>query len=137
MWLSGQRFLRIQIANPRIREDNDGFLGLRTVYDPSHSEAVIDIGFVHGVGFDPLGTWRSNDLLWPRDLLKDDATQARVLIYDYSLLLKTKNIPLTVQALGGVLLGEVSKCREDEITATRPLVFVAHSLGGLVVKSVG
>ncbi|MCJ1386933.1 hypothetical protein MMC17_010062 [Xylographa soralifera] len=119
-----------QNTNTDSNSGEDGnVLGLHTVYQPIDSEPVIDL---QGESFD---TWRSEGGLWPRDFLSHDVTHARVLIYSYSPLLRVQNMPLTVQALGGLLLGEVSKSRKDEISATRPLIFVAHSLGGLVVKS--
>jgi predicted alpha/beta hydrolase family esterase len=34
------------------------------------------------------------------------------------------------------LLGSLIDCREEEDEISRPIIFIAHSLGGIVVKQV-
>ena len=45
--------------------------------------AVVDIVFVHGSGGDAVGTWTKDAVCWPRDLLKVDVSNARILSWKY------------------------------------------------------
>lgn len=75
---------------------------------------------------------------WPRDLLAKDFPQARIYTYGYDSRItrffrgttSTSNIHDQGRGLNRAVASIRSKCRG------RPLIFIAHSLGGLVVKSV-
>lgn len=73
---------------------------------------------------------------WPRDLLPTDVPNSRVLTFGYDTQVKHwAGAPPrynTVRGIAGDLLVALeSERREDP---TRPLLFVVHSLGGIVVK---
>lgn len=116
--------------------------GLTEVFSPEHPQA--DVVFVHGLNGDPQRTWTSKktDVFWPRDLLSEDFDkeyQARVLVYGY-------DADVTVSASDGgtsrdrihnhaeLLVAYLVANRRRQRAEDRPIVFVAHSLGGLVVK---
>ena len=78
------------------------------------------------------------DTYWPRDLLPHDFPNARVLTYGYdshvSHFFRDTASQNNIITLGRDLLHNLVAYRVDE--PTRPLFFVCHSLGGLVVKEV-
>lgn len=102
-------------------------------------EGVIeaDIWFVHGLRGDSLKTWTQGDVCWPRDLLKQDIASSRIYTggYDSSVLKMTKqSSQASIFGHSENLLDDIGGERGDN--TTRPLIFVCHSLGGLVVKEV-
>ncbi|KAK3383654.1 hypothetical protein B0T24DRAFT_605806 [Lasiosphaeria ovina] len=77
---------------------------------------------------------KSSSVFWPADLLPHDCPQARVLVYGYD----TK---ITRFMSGATSQNSVFSHAKDLLftlsrrsVIARPLVFVAHSLGGVVVK---
>jgi hypothetical protein len=75
-------------------------------------------------------------IYWPRDLVPLTLPNARVLTYGYDTnirhRLETPVSKLTVYDIGKDLLVSLEAERRSE--PSRPLIFVAHSLGGIVVK---
>jgi len=76
-------------------------------------------------------------VFWPRDLLKDVLCKARILTYGYdsriSHRLGTQVNQSTILDLGQNLMSSLEAKRRTH--PKRPLIFVAHSLGGIVVKA--
>ncbi|RZC45630.1 hypothetical protein C5167_038579 [Papaver somniferum] len=136
--------------------ENDG---LSTSISGSEScsqddDAILDIVFVHGLRGGPFKTWRIAEnkssttsksglvekidqeagklgTFWPREWLAADFPDARVFSVKY----KTN---LTQWSGATLPLQEVSLMLLKKLTAagigSRPVVFVTHSMGGLVVK---
>jgi hypothetical protein len=63
-------------------DENDSY-GIKILYYPS--PAAIDIVFIHGLTGNAYSTWlhKSTNIHWPRDLIKDDITDARVMTFGY------------------------------------------------------
>ncbi|KAK2042669.1 hypothetical protein LZ31DRAFT_525790 [Colletotrichum somersetense] len=111
------------------------FDGITPLYEDFNSAAV-DIVAVPGLGSHPLGSWRSpkNDDVWLRDFLPNDVPDIRVLIYGYDTTLEDSRSKQSIEDLGGILLERVVAFRARDGTTRRPLIFIGHSLGGLLVK---
>lgn len=98
---------------------------------------VCSIIFVHGSTGDRDKTWTSQgQVLWPQDLLSKDVPTARVLTWGYD----AENLFSRhgqMQHIGRTLVRDIRFRRKNTVTpAGRPIVFVAHGIGGLVVEQV-
>ncbi|KAL6900516.1 Alpha/Beta hydrolase protein [Trichoderma evansii] len=100
----------------------------------------IDIIAVHGLGGNWLKTWRADDgAIWLRDrlpqLLAEKNIQSRVLSFGYDAdVIFTKTIN-DIEMVAGDLLNQIDSIRTTPEQKETPIIFVAHSLGGLVVKA--
>ena len=110
---------------------------------------------IHGLDGKREKTWTAkNNVNWLQDLLPTDIPQARIFSWDYEAN-PHNNSPIkgyTIYDHGRNLVSDLCGEREmtevrkeyvcmihklsDEQTRRRPIIFVAHSLGGVVVKSV-
>lgn len=103
----------------------------------SQSASVV---FVHGLN--PKGdleharkTWtHENGTFWPETLLPELLPMARILLFAYnsSILSNASSVPVAGHAQS--LLNDVRNKRLEKGEVNRPLIFIAHSLGGLLVK---
>ncbi|KAJ5822595.1 hypothetical protein N7447_004935 [Penicillium robsamsonii] len=109
-------------------------------------EAVFDICFIHGLTGDrrttwtaPKSTWTANTQPepWPQEFLPGDiTTRARILTYGYDAYVLRSSVASS-NWLGDHatnLLNNLTTDRASCNASSRPLIFVAHSLGGLVCK---
>ena len=115
--------------------------GLTVIHEPE-GERTADIIFVHGLGGSSRTTWSKDgddDLFWPEKFLASDPglSSARMLTFGYMAffgdLKASGNISITDFARD--LLGQLKNGPKPAVGQV-PIIFVAHSLGGLVVKKV-
>ncbi|RKK63859.1 hypothetical protein BFJ69_g16852 [Fusarium oxysporum] len=136
--------------------------GLMQVHDGEN--AKVDVVFLHGLRGDREETWTQDGVLWPKDLLPQDIPESRIFLFGYdtgithrdqSSVTKTE-IHSDAEDLCAKLAAERSNtntvrdpefqasstyymlllaadCREQE---DRPIIFIAHSLGGLVAAQI-
>ncbi|KAL3264442.1 hypothetical protein ABHI18_000758 [Aspergillus niger] len=97
----------------------------------------IDIIAVHGLN--PKSkknhaekTWESNGKLWLRDFLPKQLPRARIFLFSYNSKVAIQSSAAGVREQAHVLLDRLRLEREN--CEYRPLLFIAHSLGGIVVK---
>lgn len=101
----------------------------------------VDIIFVHGLNGHPHRTWTSDkgEVFWPAQLLPAivEKEKARILVYGYDADgasftdgASRDKIHHHAEQLVAVMSADRRKLRANE----RPVIFVAHSLGGIVVK---
>lgn len=116
-------------------------LGLHLVYGNSHPSG--DIIFVHGLGGSARKTWswdRNVDYFWPVWLAEEDRLSSyRIFTYGYNSNFKGAGTNLNIIDFAKDLLFQMlvfsDGLGEDRLPIGRqPIIFVAHSMGGLVVK---
>ncbi|KAL2147255.1 hypothetical protein VTI28DRAFT_10245 [Corynascus sepedonium] len=116
---------------------------------PGHNETVVDVIAVPCPGADPVDTWTSGDESWSETSILSDtesrsslrrpgpwvtknlrkaASIARVFLYTH----RSLEDGITLKSLSEDLLSQVEQIRDGVIV--RPLFFVGHSIGGLIVK---
>jgi len=116
-------------------------LGLQVLYEPSdQSTATVDIIFVHGLTGNAYNTWLDENrrIHWPSQLLKEDIPDARILSFGYAADVVHWLSVASVNRIGNhaeALLGALTRRRERTDSEHRKIIFVMHSLGGLVVQN--
>ncbi|KAL8349695.1 hypothetical protein RB598_005185 [Gaeumannomyces tritici] len=108
--------------------------GVKVLHD--RPDALVDICFVHGLTGDRESTWTAegHDEPWPKTLLPPPL-KARILTYGYDAYVIRKSVASSNRLIDHAtnLLHDLAGERAGD-TKRRPLIFVAHSLGGLVCK---
>ncbi|RDW87769.1 hypothetical protein BP5796_03463 [Coleophoma crateriformis] len=125
-------------------EIDDHFQGLTVLYADDTADAgdgiAADIIFVHGLGGHAIHSWRSrtSSEFWIVDFLPQDVKHARIMTYGYDTTLdiggKQHHGKKSINSLAKSMLEEICTMRYDEATQKRPIIFMGHSLGGLVIK---
>ncbi|KAI0421746.1 hypothetical protein F5X98DRAFT_389026 [Xylaria grammica] len=119
------------------REAPKGPLGLTTVFEPE-GQAVADLIFVHGLNGGSRSTWSKagDDSFWPQAWLpRDDAFHdVRIHTFGYPSGLNRESA-LNIRDFASNLLTCVDHCPTmASSTSSGPIIFVGHSMGGLVIK---
>jgi hypothetical protein len=120
-------------SNRSWRVDKD-FIGFTPLCDPD--DANVDIVAVTGLGGHALGSFRSADGLsvWLRDFAPEDIPRARFITYGYDTGVIASDNNQGVHELARTLLDGLAIFRQRTQTQQRTLLFVCHSLGGVVLK---
>ncbi|KAF4964390.1 hypothetical protein FSARC_7689 [Fusarium sarcochroum] len=97
------------------------------------------IVFVHGLKGDCLKTWtdKSANEPWPKALLPLELGTARILTYSYDATVVNKeDVPSQNRISNHAhnLVTALASLRQGDDTNERPIIFVCHSLGGLVCQ---
>ncbi|KAK8097440.1 hypothetical protein PG984_016579 [Apiospora sp. TS-2023a] len=94
----------------------------------------VDIVAIHGITGDAYNTWKSpSGGLWLQDFLPEDLPGARVYSYGYDADVFFTKSTGNVETFARTLLENLKQEVSDD-GHTRPIIFVCHSMGGLVVK---
>ncbi|KAJ9131272.1 Kinesin light chain [Coniochaeta hoffmannii] len=98
-----------------------------------------DVVFVHGLTGDREKTWtaRGTSEPWPKALLPSELPTARVLTFGYDAYVADWRGVVSQNRIGNHawnLLWSLASYRERDDTNERPIIFVCHSLGGLVCE---
>ncbi|KAL7801513.1 hypothetical protein V8C43DRAFT_271204 [Trichoderma afarasin] len=142
-----------------VEKQRDGQDGLRFTFDPegrlTHDETSVDIVTVPCPAAHPLRSWNRDGLMgryfgapsmrdaevreaerqnqnpsWVRQGIRREANRARILLYEHP----EVSEGTTLNSLAVALLDELRALRTRERQQERPLLFIGHSIGGLVVK---
>jgi hypothetical protein len=110
------------------------FTGFTPLNDPD--DANVDIVIIPGLCGHALGSFRSANGLsvWPRDFAPEDIPRARFVVYGYETAFDASYSTQGVRELAHTLLDGLAIFRRRTQTQQRPLLFVCHSLGGVVLK---
>ncbi|TVY62779.1 Protein SERAC1, partial [Lachnellula suecica] len=107
----------------------------------AHPDAKVDIVLVHGLNGNPRKTWTSEKgVFWPTDLLPATlkSAKARILVYGYNADVyafgKAGASSDMLHQHAQTLLANLSAERQIEETTDHPIIWVVHSLGGLLLK---
>ncbi|KAK8002901.1 Cellobiose dehydrogenase [Apiospora arundinis] len=127
----------------RTSESEPGPLGLNVVYTPENGHKA-DIVFIHGLGGTSRLTWskhKNPDLFWPLTFLplEPDICLARILTFGYNAnIRKSGQISTSVLDFAKDLLFDLKygkDSQKEELNMGKvPLIFVVHSMGGLIIK---
>jgi len=99
--------------------------------------------FVHGFTGDPKDTWTTDGkkgpaVYWPADLASSTVSHSRILTYGYDTNIRHKaKGPVSTKTVSDHawdLLCSLEALRRNPSERQRPILFVAHSLGGIIVK---
>ena len=111
--------------------------GVHAIANTEKPERIADVVFVHGLGGTSHGTWRygreGNDghFFWPEELAKE-RPDCGVWTVGYAAGMTEINHPgMLIEKRGGNIARQLVLSH----LGTRPLIFITHSMGGLVVKS--
>ena len=89
---------------------------------------------VHGLNGDIYKTWTEGDRLWLQDFLPLSIPEARIFTFGYNAGLAFSVSTSKIDGFAQHLLEQLWACRRDFPDARRPIIFICHSLGGLVFK---
>ncbi|KAE8161064.1 Alpha/Beta hydrolase protein [Aspergillus tamarii] len=116
-------------------------IGLTQVYC-SKEKPLVDIVFVHGLNGHPYNTWATHGnppIFWPADLLPEvlEPSRVRILTYGYNANVASFTDGASRDRIhhhAETLASGLAANRNLRSCSDRPIIFVCHSLGGLVVK---
>ncbi|KAK4113214.1 hypothetical protein N656DRAFT_789252 [Canariomyces notabilis] len=110
--------------------------GVKVLHDCP--DAAVDICFVHGLTGNRESTWtaRGQSAPWPKTLLPSKLSGARILTYGYDAYIVRKAVAGSNRLIDHAtnLLNDLTTDRVCCNASSRPIIFVVHSLGGLVCK---
>jgi hypothetical protein len=119
--------------------------------------SIFSILFIHGINGGSQSTWTKDGCMWPKDLLPAKIPEARILTFGYDAKFIRTTAGASLRDIAKNLLFELAVNRTQievnlstqfcfclrktdktlmKLFKDRPLVFVCHSLGGIVVKQV-
>lgn len=128
--------LESQFKHTREMTDIEESTSIKSWHDCPDS--TIDICFIHGLNGDRERTWTApgQSAPWPETLLPPRLSKARIFTYGYDASVVMTSVASTNRLIDHAtsLLANLTTYRTCSNTSSRPLIFVAHSLGGLVCK---
>ncbi|KAK3297986.1 uncharacterized protein B0H64DRAFT_474003 [Chaetomium fimeti] len=125
------------------KQKQEKIFGIREIYcPPPPIQPEVDIVAVHGLNGSALGTWTTLDsgVCWLNDpqFLPKYVKNARVMVWGYNASFSslTGHVPSNdrIHHHAHTLVANLAADRRLSGTADKPIIFLCHSLGGIVVK---
>lgn len=120
---------------------SSGEYGLHVLVDKDpEGEGIADIVAVHGLNGHYKNTWTAtrpvgDPVNWLETVLpQQDVLQARVMSFSYNSSVQFSKSTSDVFVFADQLIEHLIGKREGEGEQRRPILFICHSLGGIVVK---
>ncbi|KAF8526901.1 hypothetical protein BU17DRAFT_82343 [Hysterangium stoloniferum] len=105
------------------------------------ARASVDIVAIHGVDGDRISSWTAADAsqtwLQDKDMLPRDIPEARILTYGYNSVTwgDQRPIRIAMESHAQDLIAQLVAYRTETHTPrNRPIIFLAHSTGGIILK---
>ncbi|PVF91068.1 hypothetical protein CPB86DRAFT_878704, partial [Serendipita vermifera] len=98
---------------------------------------VVDIVVIHGLGGHRERSWTAaNGKMWLQDFLPDDIPNARILTYGHGADTHSRTYMPTQRLLHFAegFVEDLLRARRSDPESKRPIIFLAHSLGGIILK---
>jgi len=108
---------------------------LTQVEEKGPTRTGLDVVAVHGINGDAFKTWKveNGGPSWLQDFLPQDLPGARIFSFGYESHVLFSKSHGDLSTFAHILLAQLVAAREGKLRS-RPLVFLCHSMGGLVVK---
>jgi hypothetical protein len=107
---------------------------------PTGQERLVDIVAIHGLNGHYYNTWAATSSTgkqnWLKDFLPKQIPNARIMSYGYNSALQFSKSVADLTSFADHLLNDLKTFRNTPQELDRPLIFVCHSLGGLLFKRV-
>ncbi|KAI1817061.1 hypothetical protein GGS20DRAFT_97593 [Poronia punctata] len=105
----------------------------------SEGSQVVDIVAVHGLNEDSVDTWTDSctGINWLRDLIPKRLNWAQILAYGYdasAARFLSKGASISIRETAKDLVNTLYSERESTNRLRRPIIFVCHGIGGIIVK---
>ena len=129
---------------PSKQDSSDADLGgdrLYEIFTPINNDRTdIDIVAIHGLMGNPYTTWTKgrdpNGTPWISQFLPSQVPHARILSYGYDSNIVRSSSVAGIPEFAMNLLAWLKLKRSTDEERRRPLLFICHSLGGIIVKKV-
>ncbi|KAF8518819.1 hypothetical protein BU17DRAFT_90595 [Hysterangium stoloniferum] len=124
----------LHVVNEPGNTYNDPGFGIKVLVPGT--TPTVDIVAIHGFDGHREESWTAdNGKLWLRDFLQHTIPAARILSYGYDAYTNSSLSEHTLHGHAQDFLAKISMSRETGETKGRPIIFIAHSLGRIILKS--
>ena len=120
-------------VSPTVDQDSRSQTGIRVLHRSKSSK--VDVVAVHGLEGNLFKTWQhENQGMWLKDFLPRKFEQSKIMTFGYNSKIRSNSVAGIQDVASALLQSLYLERNEDETSLGRPIVFICHSLGGIVVK---
>jgi hypothetical protein len=125
---------------PKVLDEDDNHFGLFRL-DPADGAGIdgpyhLDIVALHGIKGNAFRTWTVEEYMWLRDSLPKTLPGARIFSFGYDAQVALSFGTGGIDEFSRSLLEDLKRERRAEKVKKRRIIFICHSMGGIVVKKV-